>query len=113
MSLRGGQGWGPGPDEVEPPLDVDHQGGEEALEVDLGQTPVAGPPHPVVADKLSDLRFNHPPPLHRLCERLRLHGVPQPLDRPMVTVEGHRTEGLDSATLLRDEILIWLLRVLV
>ncbi len=35
MSLRGGQGWGPGPDEVEPPLDVNHEGGEETLEVDL------------------------------------------------------------------------------
>ncbi len=29
-SLRRAQGWGPGLDEVEPPLDVDHQGGEEA-----------------------------------------------------------------------------------
>ncbi len=29
-TLRWAQGWGPSPSEVEPPLDVDHQGGEEA-----------------------------------------------------------------------------------
>ena len=46
MNLRWAQCWRPSPSEVEPPLDVDHQGGEEALEVDLGQAPVAGPAHP-------------------------------------------------------------------
>ena len=35
MNLHMGQCWSPSPSEVEPPLDVDHQGGEEALEVDL------------------------------------------------------------------------------
>ena len=94
MNLRLAQGCGPGPDEVEPPLDVDHEGGEETLEVHLGQAPVAGPPHPVEADQLGELRLDPPPPLHLFFERLRLHIVPKPLYRPVVMVEGHRAEGL-------------------